>query len=92
MAKIKTFFHFGKYEPLEVIYSGMYSKKVEGIEQRNSEVIKRNTNLSNRNDDEINEFIKDKKVISITTTLQIKTAHRSSATEGYVTTVLYEDE
>jgi len=66
----------------------MKPKKVKEYEQRNNERIKSNMDLSDKKDNEINEFIKDKKVINITTTAQSS----GIATDGYVTTVLYEDE
>ena len=89
MAKIKTFFHRGCYETfIWKIDSGMRSNKVKEHEKRNNEYIKSNMDLSDKKDNEINEFIKDKKVINITTTAQSS----GIATDGYVTTVLYEDE
>jgi len=89
MAKIKTFFHRGSYVYyIWKIDPGMKSNKVKEHEKRNNEYIKSNMDLSDKKDNEINEFIKDKKVINITTTAQCG----RNITEGYVTTILYEDE
>jgi len=88
MAKIKTFFHQGTYK---ISYEN-YLFTAEKKKQKDSEIIEQNMQISDKKDNEINEFIMGKKVIGITTTLQITSRGQSSITQGYVTTILYEDE
>lgn len=51
----------------------------------------KNAKIMEMKDNEINAFIRDKKVISISTTVQTEGYGNGSETKGYVTVVLYED-